>query len=83
MNLLKRTFNLKVLTGVTKFEMPTIGPVLSPYTNRDTVKKICEEINLATKGLRGNLPMLATLYLNYDHTFFFILKSYNLVTLLK
>ena len=44
MNLLKRTFNLKILTGVTKFEMSTVGPVLSPYTNRDTVKNICEEI---------------------------------------
>lgn len=83
MNILKRSFNLKMASGAAKFEVSTIGPVLSPFTNRDTIKLFCDAFNQETKLLKPNLDLFVTLYLNYDHTFFFVIKGLRAVQLLQ
>lgn len=83
MNLLKRTFNLKMNAGAAKFELATIGPVLSPYTTREAIKSFCEAFNVETAVFKQNLDILVTLYLNHDHTFFFAIKGPRLVNLIR
>ncbi|EPS73342.1 hypothetical protein M569_01427, partial [Genlisea aurea] len=60
-----------------------IGPVLSPFMNKEKVTNFCNEFNKLSKNYKNNLPLRVLLCLFFDNTFFFLIKGINASLVLK
>lgn len=80
---IKRFFKLKIKTQQAVFEDSNIGPILSPFLNKEKVNSFCNEFNEATKLYLLNIKLSIVLYLHTDNTFFFVIKGFCLSDLIK
>lgn len=80
---IKRFFNLKIETQKAVFEDSNIGPILSPFLNKDKINSFCSEFNEVTKLYLLDLKLSIILYLYTDNTFFFVIKGFCLTDLIK
>lgn len=69
--------------GNSKFEDSGIGPILSPFMNKEKVTNFCNEFNSLSKAYKKNLPLRVFFCLFFDNSFFFIIKGINISFLLK
>ena len=68
---IKRFFNLKMNACVSRFEDSGIGPILSPFMNKEKVNSFCTEFNNQSKNYKSGLPLRVQLCLFVDNSFFF------------
>lgn len=80
---IKRFFNLTLNSCISRFEDPGIGPILSPFMNKEKVNSFCNEFNNQSKIYKSGLPVRVQLCLFVDNSFFFFIKGVNFSSLLK
>lgn len=80
---IKRFFNLTLNACVSRFEDPGIGPILSPFMNKEKVNSFCTEFNNQSKIYKSGLPLRVQLCLFVDNSFFFNIKGASFSSLLK
>lgn len=66
-----------------RFEDSGIGPILSPFMNKEKVNSFCIEFNNQSKAYKSGLPLRVQLCLFIDNSFFFFIKGANFSSLLK
>jgi len=69
---IKRFFNITMNSCTSRFEDPGIGPILSPFMNKEKVNSFCSEFNNQSKIYKSGLPIRVRLCLFIDNSFFFI-----------
>lgn len=80
---IKRFFNLTLNACTTRFEDSGVGPILSPFMNKEKVNSFCAEFNNQSKIYKSGLPLRVQLCLFMDNSFFFTIKGANFSSLLK
>lgn len=80
---LKRFFNLNLNATIARFEDSGIGPILSPFINKEKVTNFCNEFNVASKRYKSGLILRVYLCLFVDNSFFFFIKGVSFFLLLK
>jgi len=80
---IKRFFNLTLNACVSRFEDSGVGPILSPFINKEKVNSFCSEFNSQSKIYRSGLPLRVNLCLFADNSFFFVIKGASFSSLLK
>jgi ribosomal protein L11 len=80
---IKRFFNLTLNACSSRFEDQGIGPILSPFMNKEKVNSFCAEFNNQSKIYKNGLPLRVQLCLFIDNSFFFFIKGANFSSLLK
>lgn len=80
---IKRFFDLTLNACVSRFEDSGIGPILSPFMNKEKVNSFCSEFNNKSKIYKSGLPLRVQLCLFIDNSFFFFIKGANFSSLLK
>jgi hypothetical protein len=80
---IKRFFNLNLSACISRFEDSGIGPILSPFMNKEKVNSFCTEFNNQSKNYKSGLPLRVQLCLFIDNSFFFYIKGVNFSSLLK
>lgn len=80
---IKRFFNLTLNACASKFEDSGVGPILSPFMNKEKVNSFCNEFNAQSKSYKIGLPLRVQLCLFIDNSFFFFIKGANFSSLLK
>jgi len=75
MKKLKRFFNLRIFPTKAKFEDSGIGPVLSPYMQRDKILSLCNFINDLTKSMTDTLYVSVNVIFFIDNTFQCFIKG--------
>ena len=68
---------------ISRFEDSGIGPILSPFMNKEKVNSFCSEFNNHSKIYKSGLPLRVQLCLFTDNSFFFFIKGANFSSLLK
>lgn len=80
---IKRFFNLTLNACVARFEDSGIGPILSPFMNKEKINSFCSDFNTNSKQYKSGLPIRVNLCLFFDNTFFFFIKGVGFSSLLK
>lgn len=80
---IKRFFNLTLNACISRFEDQGVGPILSPFMNKEKVNSFCTEFNNQSKIYKSGLPLRIQLCLFIDNSFFFFIKGANFSSLLK
>lgn len=80
---IKRFFNLTLSACAARFEDTGVGPILSPFMNKEKVNSFCNEFNLSSKKYKSGLPLRVYLCLFVDNSFFFFIKGVSFFLLLK
>lgn len=68
---------------ISRFEDSGIGPILSPFMNKEKVNSFCSEFNNQSKIYKSGLPVRVRLCLFMDNSFFFFIKGASFSSLLK
>lgn len=80
---IKRFFNLSLNACIARFEDSGVGPILSPFMNKEKVNSFCTEFNNQSKIYKSGLPIRVQLCVFTDNSFFFYIKGANFSYLLK
>jgi len=80
---IKRFFNLTLNSCVARFEDSGVGPILSPFINKEKVNSFCSEFNSQSKIYKSGLPLRVNLCLFFDNSFFFFIKGVSFSFILK
>lgn len=80
---IKRFFNLTLSACVARFEDSGVGPILSPFMNKEKVTNFCNDFNNFSKKYKSGLPLRVYLCLFSDNSFFFYVKGVSFSLLLK
>lgn len=80
---IKRFFDLTLNACISRFEDSGVGPILSPFLNKDKVNSFCNEFNTQSKVYKSSLPLRVNLCIFMDNSFFFYIKGVNFFSLLK
>jgi len=80
---IKRFFNLTLNACSSRFEDSGVGPILSPFMNKEKVNSFCTEFNNQSKVYKNGLPLRVQLCLFVDNSFFFFIRGANFSSLLK
>ena len=68
-------FNLRSNANSASFNNLNIGPNLSLYMNRESIKKFCDEFNNLTSIYNNNVLIYIKLFLYTDKSFCFLIKG--------
>jgi len=68
---IKRFFNLTLNACSSRFEDSGIGPILSPFMNKEKVNSFCNDFNNQSKNYKSGLSLRVQLCLFTDNSFFF------------
>jgi ribosomal protein L11 len=79
----KRFFNLTLNACSSRFEDSGIGPILSPFINKEKVNSFCSDFNNQSKNYKSGLSLRVQLCLFTDNSFFFLIKGVKFSSLLK
>lgn len=79
----KRFFNLTLNACSSRFEDSGIGPILSPFMNKEKVNSFCSDFNNQSKNYKSGLSLRVQLCLFTDNSFFFLIKGVKFSSLLK
>lgn len=82
-NIIKRFLKLRIKPGCAIFEDQSIGPILSPFITRDKINNFCNDFNNISKIYITDLKLSVIFYLNFDNTFFFVIKGPRLSEVIK
>ena len=80
---IKRFFNLTLNACISRFEDSGVGPILSPFINKEKINSFCSEFNIKSKLYKSGLPLRVNFCLFFDNSFFFFIKGVNFSSLLK
>lgn len=80
---LLRSFNIRVNANKIKFENPNIGPVLSPYLQRDIILQICNTLEPYLQGLNSDLLISVQINVFQDKSYNCIVKGPKLFHILQ
>jgi hypothetical protein len=80
---IKRFFDLTLNACISRFEDSGVGPILSPYLNKEKVNSFCNEFNVRSKVYKSSLPIRVNLCVFMDNSFFFFIKGVSFFSLLK
>lgn len=80
---IKRFFDLTLNSCASRFEDSGVGPILSPFMNKEKVNSFCNEFNNQSKIYKIGLPLRVRLCLFIDNSFFFFIKGVSFSLLLK
>lgn len=80
---IKRFFDLTLNACISRFEDSGVGPILSPFLNKDKVNSFCNEFNAQSKVYKSSLPIRVNLCVFMDNSFFFFIKGVSFSSLLK
>jgi ribosomal protein L11 len=79
----KRFFNLTLNACSSRFEDSGIGPILSPFINKEKVNSFCSDFNNQSKNYKSGLSLRVQLCLFTDNSFFFLINGVKFSSLLK
>jgi len=80
---IKRFFDLTLNACISRFEDSGVGPILSPFINKEKINSFCSEFNLKSKIYKSGFPLRVNFCLFFDNSFFFFIKGVSFSSLLK